>query len=196
MTRDDVLGDALRERLASRPQIVLGGCIGEADIRTLGSRPHDELVLIDGASYRGRATSILARIGARDPGRKALLLHPACTDALVDHVLRCGGSGCLSVEATGPELARAIQAVHAGELWASRKVLTQAIRPVGDEALTAHPILSARESEIIAGMRRGMSNKQIARELGISDMTVKTHAHNIFGKLGVSGRVRLMALPA
>jgi DNA-binding NarL/FixJ family response regulator len=41
-----------------------------------------------------------------------------------------------------------------------------------------------------------MSNKQIARELGIRDMTVETHAQNIFGKLGVSGRVRLMALTA
>jgi hypothetical protein len=44
-------------------------------------------------------------------------------------------------------------------------------------------------------MRRGMSNKEIGRRLGISDMTVKTHAHNIFHKLEISGRMHLFGLP-
>ena len=54
--------------------------------------------------------------------------------------------------------------------------------------------LTAREREIVQWMRTGMSNKEIARELGISDMTVKTHAHNIFNKLEVSGRLRLFGV--
>jgi len=55
--------------------------------------------------------------------------------------------------------------------------------------------LSKREREIVEWMRKGMTNKQIARVLGISDMTVKTHAHNIFHKLEVCGRRVLGALP-
>jgi hypothetical protein len=44
-------------------------------------------------------------------------------------------------------------------------------------------------------MRRGMTNKEIGRRLGISDMTVKTHAHNIFHKLEISGRRHLFGWP-
>jgi hypothetical protein len=44
-------------------------------------------------------------------------------------------------------------------------------------------------------MRCGMTNKEIGRRLGISDMTVKTHAHNIFHKLDISGRMHLCGLP-
>ena len=49
--------------------------------------------------------------------------------------------------------------------------------------------------QIVDWMRHGMSNKEIARKLGISDMTVKTHVHNIFHKLEISGRVRLLGMP-
>jgi DNA-binding CsgD family transcriptional regulator len=60
----------------------------------------------------------------------------------------------------------------------------------GHERMTVE--LSAREQQIVVWMRRGMTNKEIARELGISDTTVKTHAHNIFHKMNISGRVRLL----
>ena len=59
----------------------------------------------------------------------------------------------------------------------------------------SEPALSRREREIVGWMRKGMTNKEIARVLGISDMTVKTHAHNIFHKLEVSGRRLLGARP-
>jgi DNA-binding NarL/FixJ family response regulator len=90
-------------------------------------------------------------------------------------------------------LIRAIQVVHQGELWASRRALADVLRqlrvPMGAlGAEESEPALSKREREIVEWMRKGMTNKEIARALGISDMTVKTHAHNIFHKLEVSGR--------
>jgi len=116
-------------------------------------------------------------------------------------VLRCGGAGCLARTCTAPDLIRAVLAVHRGELWASRKVLADVLQlmritvPAGpsDEP---HAGLSRREREIVGWMRQGMTNKQIGRVLGISDMTVKTHAHNIFHKLEVSGRRVLGAVAA
>ena len=51
--------------------------------------------------------------------------------------------------------------------------------------------LSDREYEIVFWMQQGMTNKEIGRRLDISDMTVKTHVHNIFRKLKISGRMRL-----
>jgi DNA-binding NarL/FixJ family response regulator len=55
-------------------------------------------------------------------------------------------------------------------------------------------LLTPREREIVASLCRGNSNKMIARELGISEGTVKVHLVNIFAKLGISNRTTLMAL--
>jgi DNA-binding NarL/FixJ family response regulator len=54
-------------------------------------------------------------------------------------------------------------------------------------------ILSSREYEIALLVSRGLSNKDVARELGLSPGTVKTHVHNIFDKLGQRGRYGLIA---
>jgi DNA-binding NarL/FixJ family response regulator len=200
LSRNDTLYEGLRSRLAGLPQIVLCDSGDEGELCTAAYRPRNELILIDASSYPGRATSLLCRIVARDRQRKALLLYPACTDALVDHVLRCGGSGCLTVHATGPELARAIQAVHAGELWASRSVLSRAFRHAGDESLKARPMpegphspLSSREREIVAGMVQMSGRKQlaVADALGMSEHTLRNHLTAIYAKLGVHGRLEL-----
>jgi len=54
-------------------------------------------------------------------------------------------------------------------------------------------MLSSREQEIALLVGRGLSNKNVARELGLSPGTVKTHVHNIFNKLGQRGRYGLIA---
>ncbi|HEX6794247.1 MAG TPA: response regulator transcription factor [Casimicrobiaceae bacterium] len=114
--------------------------------------------------------------------------------------LRFGGSGCVRMDGPRSELVNAIDAVHDGEIWVSRRMLSTAFRQLlhttrRSDADELHRRLSLREREIVDWMRHGMSNKQIARELGISDMTVKTHVHNIFHKLEISGRLRLMGMP-
>jgi DNA-binding NarL/FixJ family response regulator len=55
--------------------------------------------------------------------------------------------------------------------------------------------LTQRQREIVACVARGLSNKQIGRQLGISPTTVKTHLHNIFERIGIGGRT-LLALRA
>jgi DNA-binding CsgD family transcriptional regulator len=97
----------------------------------------------------------------------------------------------------------AIRAVQAGELWAARKIVSQAYQqllaaqePALENAKERGAQLSPRQLEIVLWMRRGMTNKEIGRRLGISDMTVKTHAHNIFHKLEISGRMHLFGLPS
>jgi two-component system response regulator DegU len=154
-------------------------------------RPH--VVLVDGFSLGEIGIRIVRRIAALGLPTRTLLVHASWTDIAVAHLLRCGGAGCLLRQANASELIRAIDAVHRGELWASRKALADTLQllrlPSAPDVLDErNPALSMREREIAEWMRRGMTNKEIGRALGISDMTVKTHAHNIFHKLEVSGR--------
>jgi len=92
----------------------------------------------------------------------------------------------------------AIRAVHAGEFWVGRKVLGDILaglltpeHQAQESPDEVRDRLSDRECEIVFWMQQGMTNKEIGRRLAISDMTVKTHVHNIFHKLKVSGRLRL-----
>ena len=156
-------------------------------------REQPDVLLIDAEESGEAAVNVVRRVSALDLPTRTLVLHTNVRELRIAHVLRCGGAGCLARTCIAPELIRAILAVHRGELWASRRVLADVLQlmritvPVGPLNEPAAG-LSRREREIVGWMRQGMTNKQIGRVLGISDMTVKTHAHNIFHKLEVSGR--------
>lgn len=115
-----------------------------------------------------------------------------------------GVRGCLSIDATPEEVLQAVRAVRAGELWLSRKLFAQVLTHLLAQvqvhaAVRGHEEgsgrMTERQREIAGCVARGMSNKQIGRQLGISPTTVKTHLHNIFERVGVGGRT-LLALRA
>ena len=83
----------------------------------------------------------------------------------------------------------------AGGTFIPTEGLATAIRPVLVNGKT-HGQLTVREEQIIALLRCGMPNKQIARELGLSEGTVKVHLHNIMKKCDVANRTQIIALPS
>ena len=109
-------------------------------------------------------------------------------------MIESGARGCLSHDASTDEVLRAIRAVRDGELWLSRRVFSQVLAHVQarvTEPEHGHVGLTERQREIVACVARGLSNKQIGRQLGISPTTVKTHLHNIFERVGIGGRTLL-----
>lgn len=90
---------------------------------------------------------------------------------------------------------KAVRAVHAGDTWFGRPALFHALRGLLGAACAARippdeGRLTSREEEILHLIARGLSNKEIARELDISGHTVKTHLHHIYDKLHQSGRYK------
>jgi DNA-binding NarL/FixJ family response regulator len=73
----------------------------------------------------------------------------------------------------------------ATDLGAVADLLTEGLRPVNADALLR---LTAREDELLVGLEEGLRFKQIARRLGISEATAKTHGRNLFRKLGATSR--------
>lgn len=195
------LCDRVGALLAARPEVrFIPQCADDGRVIPTVRRERPDVLLVDGTSFGHRAIRFIHRIAALQLPTRTLLLHTDANEFRLAQVLQSGGAGCLSSNGSAFELIRAIQVVHQGELWASRKALAEVLRQLRvpmtamrtDES---EPALSKREREIADWMRKGMTNKEIARALGISDMTVKTHAHNIFHKLEVSGRRLLVALP-
>ena len=129
------------------------------------------------------------QLSAQADPPKVLLLTTFEIDSYAIEALRAGASGFLLKDAPPQELARAVRAAHAGEALLDPAV---AARLVSAFAGDAEPLdsLTPRERDVLVLIGRGFPNKQIARELDISEKTVKTHVGHVLAKLGVADRTQ------
>jgi DNA-binding NarL/FixJ family response regulator len=107
----------------------------------------------------------------------------------LDTVLAAGARGALAKSASAVDLAESLIAIDAG-----KTVVSPAFDEPTDPARLEHDLgLTARESDVAALLARGLSNREIAAALFISEHTVKTHLKSIFRKAGVASRARAIA---
>ena len=196
----------LRTRIARQNDIaLLADAQDDAQaLRAVGEKSPDVLLLdsaIAGGDRSCTDASLVEAVHHASPRTKIILLADCCSERAVANLFRQGARGCMTPAALADEGLRAIRAVNAGEVWIGRRALASLL----DDLLSRlerndyvaskwADLLSARELEIANGVRLGLTNKQIARKLRISDTTVKTHLENIFQKLNVSRRVQLAVL--
>ncbi|MCM2314437.1 MAG: response regulator transcription factor [Thermoanaerobaculia bacterium] len=114
--------------------------------------------------------------------------------------IEAGARGILTRNSCGGDLILALRAVSGGGIWAPRRVICLLLDRLCDVPSTSavhgrrlEQRLSTREREIARCAVRGLSNKELAVQLAISEATVKVHLTNIFRKLGVHGRSALAA---
>jgi DNA-binding NarL/FixJ family response regulator len=124
------------------------------------------------------------RPGAPKPPQ-VLVLTTYDTDTDILHAVEAGATGYLLKDSPPEELFRAVRATAQGQSVLSPAV---ASRLVGHARKPEQGTLSARELEVLTRVARGTINKIIARDLRISEATVKTHLLHIFAKLGVDDR--------
>ncbi len=136
-------------------------------------------------------------IKQESPATKPLLLTSARDETTIFKALRAGARGYLSKDASAPDLVKAIQAIHYGELWVERSLIARFFE---SETLTdvskkerhewTQERLTTREQEVLRLLASGGTNKDIAHVLCISEKTVKCHVNHIFQKLHVTRRLQ------
>lgn len=169
-----------------------------------------KVLMLDKALLDGLDPRSLRRIHALSGHVRVLLLSDQIRQGQVADVLRHRFHGFLLTTCPREVCLKAIRAVSQGELWLSRASMAMAIDDLvvlsdpGDPGasgdaprLDAYQALTPRELQVVALLRRGCINKEIARELGIMEDTVKKHLQSVFAKLGVRRRalVALRPLP-
>ena len=117
-----------------------------------------------------------------DPKAKIIVLAEHAGDAEITKALKKGALGYICKDVTPDQLVKAIRTVAAGRKFIPPDVASILSEHVGSEELTP------AEANILRMIVGGMSNKEIAFALDISENTVKTHTRNIYDKLGVSDR--------
>jgi LuxR family transcriptional regulator, positive regulator of biofilm formation len=147
-----------------------------------------------------RVDALVASLGGTSPTTRVLLFCDGYSRELIVEALESCAAGCLFKASPAAVFAEAARSVYSGAPWFGREVLLEALgAQPGGAALplpTKENKLTQREREIMLLIRAGMSNKEIARRLAISDHTVKTHLHHVYVKLHRSGRYKaLLAQP-
>jgi DNA-binding NarL/FixJ family response regulator len=150
-------------------------------IETLGPN----VVLMDLRMPVMDGVSTIRQVRSRFPGVQVLVLTTFDTDAEIVRAVEAGATGYLLKDVPREELFRAVRACSRGESVLSPPI---AARLLGRMRGSSEENLSTRELEVLALVAKGLSNKEVAKRLKISEATVKTHLLHTFGKLGVDDR--------
>lgn len=141
---------------------------------------------------------VAREIHAMVPSTGIVLLLDLSERSLVVQAFRSGARGVFSRNDSLKSLAKCIQCVSEGQVWANSKELRYLLEALG-EALPLRVIdargaelLSRREQEVVRCVAEGLSNREIAQRLGLTEHTVKNYLFRIFDKLGVSKRVEVV----
>jgi|SRR3569832_762909 len=134
----------------------------------------------------------IANLAATFPGTPITVISGTANSEDVRASIRAGARGFVSKTATADHLAHTIQLVLAGGTSVPAELLSAVPTPAAAPAQGPAPEwlgrLSPREREVLAAVARGISNKQIGRELNLAEVTVKLHLRAIFRKTGVKTR--------
>jgi DNA-binding NarL/FixJ family response regulator len=182
-----VVREGLRGMLAAEPDIeVTGEAASGAEAVALFGSLRPDVVLMDLRMPGGDGVDAIGKIRVGHGGAaKIIVLTTFDTDADILRAVEAGATGYLLKDAPRAELLRAIRAAAGGETVLAPVVagrLVSRVRGPGPDAL------SARETEVLALVARGLTNVQIGRALFVSEATVKTHLMRACAKLGVTGR--------
>ncbi|HYH94011.1 MAG TPA: response regulator transcription factor [Candidatus Saccharimonadales bacterium] len=148
-----------------------------------------------------------ARIKAAQPDVEIVAITSFIEEERVVAALEAGASGFLLKDAEADDLAAAIRAAAGGEVHldpAVARIVAGRMR-TGGRGASSHGgrdgdggigMLTVREREVLGGVARGLSNRAIADELGITERTARTHVSNILAKLGLSSRTQAALVAA
>ena len=165
---------------------------GEMAVRlALESLP--DLVLMDLRMPGIDGDVATARILSAQPGIRVVVLTTYESDDSILRAIEAGASGYLLKAAPQEEILAGIRSVARGEVALAPSIAALLVRRVRAPQ-TRSVTLSDRETQVLALVATGMSNRTIAAELFVSEATVKTHLLHTFEKLGVSDRTRAVTL--
>jgi DNA-binding NarL/FixJ family response regulator len=183
-----VVRQGLRTFLDLQPDIAVVGEAGDGDAGVVAAaelRP--DVILLD--LRMPGSDGVAALHGLRDRGvaSRVLVITSFTEPSAVLPAIQAGAAGYVYKDVDPPALAAAIRAVHAGHVLLHPDVA--ALLATGARAVDAGT-LTARERDVLVQVARGRSNREIARELGVAEKTVKTHMSAVLAKLGVQDRTQ------
>jgi DNA-binding NarL/FixJ family response regulator len=196
---DDLFAGGLRELIERDPNLAIVAADVEHGRIGVVLRAHRPDVAILDAGALAKPAEV-RELGARHPATRLVLIGDDPAPIECAQLLAFGASACLGKGTQSRDVINAIHLASRGlqvlpHAAASPSAARRGAGGAGGGPVAAVGLLSRREAEVLPLLRRGDSNAQIALTLGVGVETVRTHARNIYRKLGVASRRELAAGP-
>lgn len=162
-------------------------------------RHQPDVMVVDRAFWRRSSGRRLNRLPVHQPAVHVLMFCESMEIDAISEAVAYGVQGVLPEDASAAQWLRAIEVLLEGDVAMPRAWLAKALEKALHPRIETTPgfedsePLTERESDVLRCVTGGMSNKEIARHLGISEATVKTHLHHVFSKLKIGRRALLIA---
>lgn len=186
-----VVRDGLRGMFSADPRFeVIGEAADGAEAIVAAERLRPDVILMDLRMPRTDGVTAIKALVERGVPARVLVLTTYDTDSDVLPAIEAGATGYLLKDAPREELFRAVEAAAQGQAVLSPAVAT---RLMGQMRQPASEPLSQREQEVLELVAKGSTNREAAKQLFISEATVKTHLLHVYAKLGVNDRAAAVA---
>lgn len=188
----EVVRKGMRAFLDLLPDIEIVGEAGDgSEALAIARRLEPDVILMDLLMPVMDGLTAIERIKGELPETEIIAMTSFLEEEKVTAALEAGASGYLLKDASADRVAEAIRSARAGDVHldpAVARLLTQRMRT--RKAEPAVEPLTDREKEVIGLLARGLSNKEIATQLFITERTARTYVSNILGKLGLASRTQ------
>jgi len=188
--------------LRRRPEFRVTSCIldPEAILQVIASVPVQVAILnADSPGDSWPDLTVVRRLHVAHPEVAKIILFDSYDRDIVVNAFRSGAGGlfCFS-QHPFRLLCKCIQSVHQGQVWANSEQMQYMVEALSQVTClrmvnsSGIRLLTPREEQVVALVADGLSNREVARELSLSEHTVKKYLFRIFDKLGISSRVELV----
>ena len=186
-----VVRDGLRGMFSADPRFEVAGEAGDgAEAIAAAAKLRPDVILMDLRMPGTDGVTAIRKLAKLGVAAHVLVLTTYDTDGDVLAAIEAGATGYLLKDAPREELFRAVEAAAKGQAVLSPAVAT---RLMGQIRQPASEPLSQRELEVLELIARGSTNREAAKQLFISEATVKTHLLHVYAKLGVNDRAAAVA---
>lgn len=155
-----------------------------------------DMLILDNSMPERTGLDVLRTIRNRGDNRPVVLLTGGINDQATKEAMQLGVNGIV-IKSTAPrDLLICLETVMQGRRWLDQEIMQRAmlLAMSPDGPRDPFEMLSGRERAVASLAQRGLRNREIADELGLTEGTVKVHLHKVFEKLGVRGRTELILL--
>jgi len=188
-----ILRKGIRALLSTEPDLeVVGEASDGAEALAQAQALQPDVILMDLVMPRLDGIEATRQVTTRQPGVRVLVLTSFAADDKVFPAIKAGALGYILKDSGPDDLVRAIRQVHRGEPSLepeiARRMLFELAHPP-QQPPTPDP-LTERELEVLRLIAQGKSNREIAADLVLAELTVRTHVSNILGKLHLASRTQ------